>query len=135
DDVEPDVPKAVKAPQQRLGPPGREATDLGRSRRRGERRVDEIDVERQKGLCITDSRGDALRDGGHAKLVRLGGGDHLQSHLTRNLIVTVRVDGTPETHLDRTRRFDEAFLERVVERRPVGVWLVEIRLARVAAGV
>src|SRR5207245_1166247 len=66
---------------------------------------------------------------------RLDTGDDLHPHLARDCVVAVRVDGSAQPDLDRSRWLDQPFLHRVVKGSAVRVRLAEILLRRVAVGI
>lgn len=101
----------------------------------GARGVEEVDVEGQEGLGVTDALDDLLDNGLHAQLVGLVGLDDRVAEVGGVGEILGTIEALADADLDGVGGVDQALLGGVIERGAVGVGLAEVLVDGVVVGI
>ena len=135
DDVVADDVEVLEATDDLEGVSGSEATRDGGAGTGGARGVEEVDVEGQEGLGVTDALDDLLDDGLHAQLVDLVGLDDRVAEVGGVGEILGTIEALADADLDGVGGVDQALLGGVIERGAVGVGLAEVLVDGVVVGI
>src|SRR5207247_10005401 len=112
----------------------REAAGLGGPGPRGERRVEDVDVERDEDGAPADAFADQAGEAAWPERPQLVARENGEAELARRLDVLGAVERAAQSRLHRCRGVDQTLLLRPLERRAVEVALAALPVPRVAVG-
>ena len=108
---------------------------LGRARRRRERRIDEVDVERQERRAVTDPRPHPVAVRLRGQLLELVPVDGVVPEPARLLDVALSVERPAHPRLHRCRGVDQPLFDGALEHGAVEVAGAVVRLPDVGVGI
>ena len=112
-----------------------EPGDLGRTGSRRDRRVHDVDVERQEGGPVADAVAHSGRIGIRAQRAKLLALDDLEPPAARLVEIGGRIEAPPHAREQAPVRVDHPLFQRSPERRAVEVALSVVRVPGVRVGV